>query len=456
MASGDRFLDRLAGFLASLWYRLDARHRRITLRNLEFAYGAELTAAARERLAREVFRQFVLFGWETLELLLAPLSYIRRKVIILGQEHLAAALAQGRGAIAIAAHAGNWEYTVMGYGLQYGPEVVVGRELDHPLGRRLARYLRERAGNQMISKQRGLKEILRHLKQNHTVGIVIDQNTATAEGLLVDFFGHPARTTPVAALLARRGVPVLPTLSRRLPGGRHLMVIFPPIPMEKTGEAQADIRRHLELQNRAIEAWVRAEPAQWLWLHRRWKNQFPEIYERAISRGQCRPKPEIISEHPGDDSLLRTERLGEKMTKPDETFLAAFKERVAAQGISRHFGLELENLSPGQARVGMTCRPDMANILGMVHGTAVFALIDEAFQAACNAHGTVAVALNMNLTFHAAPQMGERLTAQTRELHLGRRTVTYFIEVTDPGGSLVASCQALAYRKDQPLPFGKE
>ncbi|MFI5355133.1 MAG: lysophospholipid acyltransferase family protein, partial [Desulfobaccales bacterium] len=216
MARSDRFLDRLAGFLARLWYRLDARHRRITLRNLEFAYGPELTAAARERLAREVFRQFVLFGWETLELLLAPLSYIRRKVIISGQEHLAAALAQGRGAIAIAAHAGNWEYTVMGYGLQYGPEVVVGRDLDHPLGRRLLRYLRERAGNQMISKQRGLKDILRHLKQNHTVGIVIDQNTATAEGLLVDFFGHPARTTPVAALLARRGVPVLPTLSRRL------------------------------------------------------------------------------------------------------------------------------------------------------------------------------------------------------------------------------------------------
>ena len=97
------------------------------------------------------------------------------------------------------------------------------------------------------------------------------------------------------------------------------------------------------------------------------------------------------------------------MTRVDETFLAAFKERVAAQGISRHFGLELEDLGPGRARVGMTCRPEMANILGMVHGTAVFALIDEAFQAACNAHGTVAVALNMNLTFHAAPKMGERL-----------------------------------------------
>ncbi len=139
------------------------------------------------------------------------------------------------------------------------------------------------------------------------------------------------------------------------------------------------------------------------------------------------------------------------MTKVDETFLAAFKERVAAQGTARHWGLELEEVGPGRAKVCMTCRPEMANILGMVHGSAVFALIDEAFQAAVNAYGTVAVALNMNLTFHAAPRMGDRLTAQTRELHAGRRTATYFIEVTDSKGSLVASCQALAYRKDTPL-----
>lgn len=283
MSACNHFINQLAGVLAALWYRLDSRHRRITLRNLEFAYGPELTPEARERLAREVFRQFILFVLETAEMLVAPLSRIRRRAVIWGAEHVDAALAQGRGMIAIAAHAGNWEYTVMGYGLQYRPVAVVGRELDHPLARRLACYLRERGGNWMVAKQRGLKDIMRHLKQNHVVGIVIDQNTASEEGLLVDFFGHPARTTPVAAMLARRAdVPVLPTLSRRLPDGRHLMVIFPAIPMEKSKDIQADILRHLQAQSRALEAWVRAEPSQWLWLHRRWKNQFPEIYEESF------------------------------------------------------------------------------------------------------------------------------------------------------------------------------
>jgi KDO2-lipid IV(A) lauroyltransferase len=277
---GQKLAVWLTAVLAALWYRLDKRHREITRRNLAFAYGPELSQAEQERIARGVFRHFVRFAWEALQLLVFPLSYIRNRVVIIGGEHPDRALAQGRGAIAIAVHAGNWEYTVMGYGLQHRRSAVVARELDHPLGNRLARYLRERCGNWMVNKQRGLKDILGHLKKNRIVGIVIDQNTTTEGGLLVDFFGHPARTTPVAAVLARhRDVPVLPAFSRRLPDGRHLMVFLPPIPIDKTKDADADILRHLQAQSLAVEAWVRAEPSQWLWLHRRWKNQFPKLYE---------------------------------------------------------------------------------------------------------------------------------------------------------------------------------
>jgi Kdo2-lipid IVA lauroyltransferase/acyltransferase len=278
-APAARLSDWLVGVLAALWYRLDRRHREITRRNLEFAYGSGLSPEARERVAQGVFRHFVRFAWEMVVLLVAPLSFIKKRVIILGQENLEAALAEGRGAIAVAAHAGNWEYTVMGYGLKYGPAAVVAREMDYPWGRALARYLRQRGGNWMVDKQKGLKDILRHLRQNHIVGIIIDQNTTTEGGLLVDFFGKPARTTPVAAVLARRAdIPVVPTFSRRLPGGRHLMVVGPRLPLAKTSDPQADIQRHLELQNLALEAWVRSCPEQWLWLHRRWKNQFEELY----------------------------------------------------------------------------------------------------------------------------------------------------------------------------------
>ena len=139
------------------------------------------------------------------------------------------------------------------------------------------------------------------------------------------------------------------------------------------------------------------------------------------------------------------------MTAEGAEFLQKLNERATDQGLTRLLGLKVEDLAPGFARVSLQCREEFANVLGMIHGTAVFALLDEAFQLAANSHGNVAVALQMSLTFHQAPDLKERLTAEARELHAGRRTASYLIRVTDPAGQLIASCQALAYRKGKPV-----
>ncbi len=133
--------------------------------------------------------------------------------------------------------------------------------------------------------------------------------------------------------------------------------------------------------------------------------------------------------------------------------LAAIKKQVAEEPMARRWGLQLEEVRPGQARVSLETNREMTNILGGIHGAAIFALIDEAFQVACNSHGTVAVALNLSLTYHQAPEVGETLLAEAREVHAGRRTATYGIEVRTAGGRLIATCQALAYRKRENLPF---
>ena len=266
--------------LARLWYVLDRRHRLITQRNLEFALGRQFNDEQRQQLAFEVFHHFIKLFFEAVAMILLPLPKLREEVIVLGQENAAAALQLGKGLLAIVAHAGNWELTGMIYGLAYQPLSIVARKHDHPLMDRIIRYLRERGGNTMIPKQGGLKAILKQLKKNQIVGMAIDQNTTTKGGILVDFFGHRARTTPIAAILARRfGVPVVTVLSRRLPDGKHLVVISPPLPMKITADPEEDIRRHVQLQSDAVEAWVRASPEQWLWLHKRWKNQYPELYK---------------------------------------------------------------------------------------------------------------------------------------------------------------------------------
>jgi len=131
----------------------------------------------------------------------------------------------------------------------------------------------------------------------------------------------------------------------------------------------------------------------------------------------------------------------------------AIFRQVAAEPFAQKFGLKLVDLGEGYSKVEMVFTPDMANMFGAAHGGALFALIDEAFETASNSHGTLAVALNLNITYVATPEPGATLMAEAREFSRTNRTAGYAIQVLDPKGRLIASCQALVYRKGTPLPF---
>lgn len=140
----------------------------------------------------------------------------------------------------------------------------------------------------------------------------------------------------------------------------------------------------------------------------------------------------------------------------DQEAIAAIARQTKVEGYARKMGLELSALSEGRAVVEMVPTENDANIFGMVHGGAIFSLMDEAFQASCNSHGRVAVALDVNVVFHHPALPGQRLRAESREIHRSSKTGVYEIKVTDENETLIASCQALAYRKKERLPFLNE
>jgi acyl-CoA thioesterase len=140
----------------------------------------------------------------------------------------------------------------------------------------------------------------------------------------------------------------------------------------------------------------------------------------------------------------------------DEKTRKAFYEEVEREPFTKKFGLKLIHLDEGYSRVEMIFTTDMENLFGMAHGGALFALIDEAFETACNSYGTLALALNMNITYISSPAPGSRLIAEAKEYHRTQKTAIYDIRVTDEQNNLIASCQAVAYRKGTPLPFIEE
>jgi acyl-CoA thioesterase len=131
----------------------------------------------------------------------------------------------------------------------------------------------------------------------------------------------------------------------------------------------------------------------------------------------------------------------------------AIFRQVENEPFAQKFGLKLIGLEDGYSKVEMNFTHDMENIFGMAHGGTLFAIIDEAFETASNSHGTVAVALNMNITYISSPSKYSRLVAEAKELSLTNKTASYDIKVFDEQSKLIASCQALVYRTGKPLPF---
>jgi acyl-CoA thioesterase len=131
----------------------------------------------------------------------------------------------------------------------------------------------------------------------------------------------------------------------------------------------------------------------------------------------------------------------------------AIRRRVAEEPYAKKMGLKLVEVDEGYALVEMKFTEDMENVFGMAHGGAIFSLIDEAFEIASNSHGTVSVALSMSVTYVSSPKKGETLLSEGKEVSRSNRVATYSIQVKTEGGDLIAICQALVYRKRDPLPF---
>jgi len=152
------------------------------------------------------------------------------------------------------------------HGLQMA---VVARELDEEILQRLLVGLRDRFGTKTIVRGTpgAARALLTALRSNGALGMLIDQDTKV-DGVFVPFFGRPAYTPVGAAELAIRfDAAVLPGFIERLDDGSHRVHIEPPL------DLPTDPTAATALMTERIEAQIRRAPAQWVWLHRRWRRK---------------------------------------------------------------------------------------------------------------------------------------------------------------------------------------
>lgn len=233
-------------------------------RNLELA---GLPTGILDGVSRHVARN--LFWFARLPQLNA--QNIREVIDYEGFEHYAEAKRRGRGVLFATAHLGNWELSAIAHSLLTEPMHVVVRPLDHPGLDAIVEAQRARTGNTVIAKKNAAREILRALRRNQPVGILVDQNSLPPEGGFIRFFGLDAATNLMFVRLAHQsGAAIIPGFALwRESQQRHVLKFYPPLPL--TGDVVADTQK----LHAVIEGVIREYPDQWMWWHRRWKTRPP-------------------------------------------------------------------------------------------------------------------------------------------------------------------------------------
>lgn len=278
--------------LSSVLFLATPRWRSVARENLELALP-ELNTQQRERIVRGVYENL---GRVLLSVARMPRltpANIGDWVEYDGFQHYKRALEKGHGALFMTAHLGNWELSAFAHALFGNPMHVMVRPLDNPfLDCMIDRY-RRLAGNQTIGKQEASRKVLRALKNNEAVGILIDQNTTGEDRVFVDFFGRKASATSAFVKFAQRsGATVIPGfLLWRPETGKYLLKFYPPPQWSDTGDAGADLIRNTQICQSLLERVIREQPEQWLWIHRRWKTQPEEVPMAGREAAAARPKP---------------------------------------------------------------------------------------------------------------------------------------------------------------------
>lgn len=267
------FASALGERLGAIAFHLAGGERRKALASLKIAYP-EKSDAERLELARGTFRHL---GRSAAEMVCIEQFDERRHDLVEWMPEARAAmdsaLARGKGVVFVTGHVGNWELLARYVALENYKAAVVGKEASDPRTTKLLERFRTSGKLKVIwrGSQGAAKELLRALKNNFILGLLIDQDTKV-QSVFVPFFGVPAKTPRAAADLAIRtgAVPMLGFCTRV--EGLKFRIEMREVPLP-VSEGEAGVLELTAALTQGIEAHIRAHPTQWVWMHQRWKSQ---------------------------------------------------------------------------------------------------------------------------------------------------------------------------------------
>lgn len=269
---------RLGAFAGLLIPCLIPKRRAIAVDNISRAlpfmkahplWNSEYETA--EEIARETFKNLGRSLMEVCRLYHGKGEDVINRIELRGRENYEAARAKGKGLIFLTGHCGNWELLALAFSSLFGEGMsAVARRQNNPYLNRMVERMRMRYDSRILYKQGALKGILSALKRKELIGILADQAVFPEEGALVDVLGRKAWASKATVIIAQKsGAPVVPTFIHR--EGERQVITFHPEHRFSGDMSDEGINREAQALSRYVEEYIIAHPAQWYWVHRRWK-----------------------------------------------------------------------------------------------------------------------------------------------------------------------------------------
>lgn len=263
----------LAGKIGTLFYAPFGIRRRVTEKQIAAAFP-EFSSREVKHVARESYRHLGHVAAETA--LLSRLDSTRvleHFASTDGVELIQTHVAEGRGAIVLTGHLGNWELAGALVAAHSMPIDVVVRLMGNPLFDEFLSRTRARLGMTVVRDRDAVRQTARSLRAGRVIAFLADQSGLHIASSFINFFGRPAKTPRGPAVFALRlGAPLYFGACIREPDGRYRIHVRE-IAAERTGDTEHDVDAILNEYSRLLEHFVRATPAQYFWQHRRWKRQ---------------------------------------------------------------------------------------------------------------------------------------------------------------------------------------
>lgn len=196
----------------------------------------------------------------------------RHRLELVGGEALHALAREGRGAMLVSGHFGNWELMPLAMRLEGLDGTEVYRAANNPyVNEWMVEMRRDLIVPEQIAKgPKGARQLVKAVRDNRFIAMLVDQRLS--EGIEVKFFGLPAMTTPAPAGFATRyGVAIIPAAIERTGGAHFRLTVYPRLDVRDEADPTGEILRLTQALNDFLEARIREKPENWFWLHNRWE-----------------------------------------------------------------------------------------------------------------------------------------------------------------------------------------